>query len=142
MDALYFLACDFVGLEQCLWASEYLVPKHDLVAVWQLMGHRLVGSLSKLLHGPFKVDGDVALLLFRVASVLPCCLLDVAELHTVLQHELHEVLCQVLPCQVHLIDCVAQREALVDWHRRSHRITRVYDYACRAPRSKQREHLQ
>jgi hypothetical protein len=136
------------GLEEGLGALECLAfcvirgcTDGDVVAVGQLMDDALVGVFAELLERAFEVCGDVADLLLGVLGVEAGSLLDVGEVRALLLHELHEVVSEVLPGQVHLLDGVRQRKALVDGHRRRQRVPRVKHHSRRLARCEQRQHL-
>merc|ERR1719223_2186183 len=115
---------DEAWLEQDFGTTETLTANGNNVAIWQLIGLLLVGTLGGCLHFCVKVKSNVAKLLLDIAHNLAlsgCC-----ERVATLSENLHEVLREVTAGKVETQDGVRERVSLIDGHGVGDTITRIH----------------
>ena len=126
------------GLEESLRASETLVADGDDLSIRKLVALLEGGAGGSSLHLLFKVEGNIAELLFDVTDdfTLSGC----GERVATLGEDLHEVIGQVTSSQVKTEDGVGEGITLVDGNGVRDTITRVENDTSGTSRSIERKH--
>jgi hypothetical protein len=78
------------------------------------MDYTLVRVLAKFLERALEISSNVADLFFGVSGIKTGRFLDVREMDSLFFHEFHEVISEMLACQVHLLNGMRKGESFVN----------------------------
>ena len=104
--------------------NKKLLTYLNLVSVRKFVDDRFIWVLAKFFQAALKISSNIANLFLCVFGVAASSFFStVREVNSILLHELHEVLCEVLSGKAHLLNGMGQSKTFVDRDSRSQGIS-------------------